>query len=237
MFDLTNTGTKTLEPGPVAGSQQTNSVIVLYLANGRGAFPAAWLAPAGRNSPRRRKTTFAPTRRKKEGKRRKKETFTKRCEQRVGSSVCLRAAPEPFIAPSSPRDFSACHDIDCAIEESLPTVLVLMSPKANWTRDTVRWKTEMFERAREVILTLSVKEHCEYSASSVFGFKETNQKKKTPKKHYLFLLLAPISCGSSASRIAALCDVTESFYTHPRLLEKHPRPGVFCYVVLCCPAL
>lgn len=43
--------------------------------------------------------------------------------------------------------FLACHDIDCAIEESLPTVLVLMSPKANWKRDIVPWKTEIFECA------------------------------------------------------------------------------------------
>lgn len=53
VFDLTNTDTKTLEPGPVAASQQTCHCT----ANGRGAFPAASPAPAGRNSPRRGKKT------------------------------------------------------------------------------------------------------------------------------------------------------------------------------------
>lgn len=88
-------------------------------------------------------------------------------------------APEPFIAPNSPRDFSACHGIDCATEESLPTVLVLMSPKANWKRDIVRWKTGMFERAGEVILTVSGKEHYEYSALLVSVFEEINKQKKS----------------------------------------------------------
>lgn len=86
------------------------------------------------------------------------------------------AAPGPFITPNSLRDFSACHGIDCTIEESLPTVLVLMSPKANWKRDIVRWKTEMLERAREVNLTFSFKEHYEYSARAVFVFEETKKK-------------------------------------------------------------
>lgn len=99
------------------------------------------------------------------------------------------AAPEPFITLNSLRDFSACHDIDCAIEESLPTVLVLMGPKANWKRDIVRWKTEMLERAGEVILMFSFK-----GTLRIFRFSSIclRRNKQTNKKNpSLILLLSP----------------------------------------------
>lgn len=147
VFDLTNTDTKTLELGSVAASQPADAgVIVLYLqqtAEGLFQLPCCSHLPGEIHKKKKqteKKTTLAFI---------KKTNYYEQNNVNNAWEVSRlftgkwAAAPEVFIAPNSPRDFSTCHDIDCATEESLPTVLVLMSPKANWKWDIVPWRREM----------------------------------------------------------------------------------------------